>query len=120
MTEILACLAAARQPVLMVSVEVRRYGLEGAVAELATNLCIPIVTSFMGCGLLAESATPPLGTYLGVAGSPEITDLVENADALFVLGVIPFDTNFGVSRRQIDLRHTIHANDREVTLGHHT
>ena len=119
-TEILARLAAARQPVLMVGVEVRRYGLEDAVAEMATRLGIPVVTSFMGCGLLAESATPPLGTYLGVAGSPEITDLVEAADALFLLGVILSDTNFGVSRRQIDLRHTIHANDRQVTLGHHT
>ena len=119
-TEILARLAAARRPVLMVGVEVRRYGQEAALAELASRLAIPVVTSFMGCGLLAESATPPLGTYLGMAGSEEITELVENADSLFLLGVILSDTNFGISRRQIDLRHTIHANDREVTLGYHT
>jgi indolepyruvate decarboxylase len=119
-SEILTRLAAARQPVLMVGVEVRRYGQEEAVAELASRLGIPVVTSFMGCGLLAESATPPLGTYLGVAGSPEITELVEGADALLLLGVILSDTNFGVSQRQINLRHTIHANDRQVTLGHHT
>jgi indolepyruvate decarboxylase len=119
-SEILARLAAAQKPVLMVGVEVRRYGQEEAVAELAMRLGIPVVTSFMGCGLLAESATPPLGTYLGVAGSPEITELVEGADALFLLGVIISDTNFGVSQRQINLRHTIHANDRQVTLGYHT
>jgi indolepyruvate decarboxylase len=119
-TDILARLAAARRPVLMVGVEVRRYGQETALAELAKRLGIPVVTSFMGCGLLAESATPPLGIYLGMAGSAEVTELVENADALFLLGVILSDTNFGVSRRQIDLRHTIHANDGEVTLGYHT
>ena len=118
-TEILACLKAALRPVLMVGVEVRRFGQETAVAELAARLGIPVVTSFMGCGLLAESATPPLGTYLGSAGAPEITELVENADALFLLGVILSDTNFGVSRRQIDFRHTIHAGDRQVTLGFH-
>ena len=118
-TEILARLAGAHRPVLMVGVEVRRFGQETAVAELAARLGIPVVTSFMGCGLLAESATPPLGTYLGTAGSPEITELVENADALFLLGVILSDTNFGVSRRQIDFRHTIHAGDRQVTLGFH-
>ena len=118
-TEILACLKAAVRPVLMVGVEVRRFGQETAVAELAARLGIPVVTSFMGCGLLAESATPPLGTYLGTAGAPEITELVENADALFLLGVILSDTNFGVSRRQIDFRHTIHAGDRQVTLGFH-
>ena len=118
-TEILACLKAAHRPVLMVGVEVRRFGQETAVAELAARLGIPVVTSFMGCGLLAESTTPPLGTYLGTAGAPEITELVENADALFLLGVILSDTNFGVSRRQIDFRHTIHAGDRQVTLGFH-
>ena len=119
-TDILARLATARRPVLMVGVEVRRYGQEDALAELATRLGIPVVTSFMGCGLLAESATPPSGTYLGVAGSPEVTELVETADPLFLLGVILSDTNFGVSKRHIDLRHTIHANDRQVTLGFHT
>ncbi len=119
-SEILDRLAGARRPVLMIGVEVRRYGQEEALAELARRLDIPVVTSFMGCGLLAESATPPLGTYLGMAGSPEVTELVENSDALFLLGVILSDTNFGVSKRQIDLRHTIHANDREVTLGYHT
>ena len=30
------------------------------------------------------------------------------------------DTNFGVSARKIDLRHTIRAQDGAVTLGHHT
>jgi indolepyruvate decarboxylase len=55
-----------------------------------------------------------------LAGKPEVTALVENSDALFLLGVILSDTNFGVSQRQIDLRHTIHANDRNVTLGYHT
>ncbi|MEO8102537.1 MAG: indolepyruvate/phenylpyruvate decarboxylase [Betaproteobacteria bacterium] len=119
-TDILARLAGARRPVLMVGVEVRRFGQEAALTELASRLGIPVVTSFMGCGLLAESATPPLGTYLGLAGSAEITDLVEKADVLFLLGVILSDTNFGVSRRKIDLRHTIHANDRQVTLGYHT
>lgn len=118
-TEIISKLAAAERPVLMVGVEVRRYGQEAAVAELAQRLGIPVVTSFMGCGLLAESATPPLGAYLGMAGRPEISELVENADALFLLGVILSDTNFGVSRRQIDFRRTIHANDRQVTLGYH-
>ena len=118
--DVLARLAAARAPVLMVGVEVRRFRLEAKVAELAARLGLPVVTSIMGRGLLAETATPPLGTYLGVAGQPELTAQVEQSDALFLLGVIISDTNFGVSARQIDLRRTIRALDREVTLGYHT
>jgi indolepyruvate decarboxylase len=118
--EILVRLDGARAPVLMVGVEVRRFGLESKVAALAARLGLPVVTSMMGRGLLSGTATPPMGTYLGVAGSAEITDEVERSDALFLLGVIISDTNFGVSARKIDLRRTIRAQDGEVTLGFHT
>ena len=117
--EILGRLTAARSPVLMVGVEVRRYGLEAEVAQLARRLGLPVVTSMLGRGLLAGTDTPPLGTYLGVAGDPEVTELVERSDALLLLGVIISDTNFGVSVRRIDLRRTIRALDERVILGHH-
>ncbi|HSN22037.1 MAG TPA: indolepyruvate/phenylpyruvate decarboxylase [Usitatibacter sp.] len=118
--EILARLSAARRPVLMVGIEVRRFGLEDEVAALAAELAIPVVTSFMGRGLLAGAAVPLAGTYLGNAGDPRITALVEESDALLLLGVIVSDTNFGVSGGRIDLRSTIQALDRRVTLGRHT
>ncbi|WP_207461765.1 indolepyruvate/phenylpyruvate decarboxylase [Azospirillum sp. SYSU D00513] len=118
--EVLARLRAAESPVLMVCVEVRRYGLETKVAELAQRLGVPVVTSFMGRGLLATAPTPPLGTYIGIAGDPDLTRLVEESDGLFLLGVLLSDTNFAVSQRKIDLRKTIHAFDRAVTLGYHS
>ena len=117
--EILARLAAARSPVLMAGVEVRRYGLEDKVAMLSRRLGLPVVTSFMGRGLLAEHDAPLVGTYMGVAGLPEITHLVEESDALFLLGEIVCDTNFAVSETKIDLRKAIQALDGRVTLGYH-
>ena len=118
--EILERLGSATSPVMMVGVEVRRFGLEAKVAQLATRLGLPVVTSLSGRGLLAEAKAPLLGTYLGVAGAPELTALVESSDALLLLGVIISDTNFGVSAKQIDLRRTIQALDERVTLGYHT
>ena len=118
--EILARLQKAATPVLMIGVEVRRYDLEQQVARLARKLGIPVVTSFMGRGLLADAEAPLLGTYMGIAGTSDITERVENSDALLMLGVIVSDTNFGVSRQQIDFRKCIQASDRRVTLGFHT
>jgi len=118
--EILERLTTANAPVMMVGVEVRRFGLESRVAKLARRLGLPVVTSLSGRGLLAEGNAPLAGTYLGVAGAPEISQLVEGSDALLLLGVIISDTNFGVSAQQIDLRKTIQALDERVTLGHHT
>ena len=117
--EILARLRAARSAVLMIGVEVRRFGIEHKVAQLARRLGLPVVTSLLGRGLLTNTDAPPLGTYIGVAGLPAIADLVESSDALCLLGVIVSDTNLGVSSRHIDLRMSIQALDRQVTIGHH-
>jgi len=117
--EILERLSRAADPVLMVGVEIRRYGIEDKVAALASRLRLPVVTTFMGRGLLADNDPPPLGTYLGVAGEPAMTGLVEGSDGLLLLGVILSDTNFAISERQIDMRRAIQALGREVRIGHH-
>lgn len=118
--EILAQIQSAKSPVLVVDVEIRRFGLEAEVTQLCRKLGIPVVTTFMGRGLLAGQRVPFRGTYMGVAGDPEVTELVENSDCLLALGVIVSDTNFGVSDKRIDLRRSILACDGQVTLGYHT
>ena len=118
--EILARLRGARAPCLMVDVEVRRYGVEDRVARLAARLGIPVVTTFMGRGLLSGHPGVVRGTYLGAAGRAEITELVEGSDALLLLGVILSDTNFAVSARKIDLRRAMLVLDRAVQVGHHS
>jgi indolepyruvate decarboxylase len=117
--ELLQRLRSAKRPLLMVGVEVRRYALEERVAELARRLAIPVVTSFMGLGLLTGHDVPLLGTYLGLAGSREVADQVENSDGLLLLGVIVSDTNFAVSGQRIDLRFAIQALGGQVEMGHH-
>lgn len=118
--EILERLARAKSPMIMVDVEVRRFGLEHKVAALARRLGLPVVTTLLGRGLLAQPDAPLLGTYLGVAGMPELTERVESSDTLLMLGVIVCDCNFGITAKNIDLRGSIQALDRRVTLGHHT
>ena len=118
--EILAHLDCAKSPVLMAGVEVRRYGLENKVAALSRRLGLPVVTSFMGRGLLADQDAPLVGTYMGVAGFPEVTHLVESSDGLFLLGEIICDTNFAVSETKIDMRKTIQALNGQVNIGYHT
>lgn len=117
--ELLERLQRAERPVLMVGVEVRRYGLEQKVAELARRLGIPVVTSFMGRGLLTGTGLALRGAYLGLAGDPAVSAEVEGSDGLLLLGVIVSDTNFAVSSRRIDLRYAIQALDGRVVMGHH-
>ncbi len=109
-----------KQPAMLLGVEVRRYGLEKKVAKLARTLGIPVLTTFMGRGILAETGAPTAGTYLGLAGDPATRRLVERADGLLMLGVILCDTNFGVSKRQVDMRTSVHAFDGAVHFKHHS
>jgi indolepyruvate decarboxylase len=117
--EVLARLMSAHAPVLLVGVEIRRFGIEAKVAELARRLALPVVTTFMGRGLMTGCNADLLGTYLGVAGPAAITRAVEDSDALLMLGVIISDTNFGVSETAIDMRGAILALDGAVTIAHH-
>jgi indolepyruvate decarboxylase len=117
--EILDRIAKASAPVAVVDVEIRRYGVEETIAALARKLNLPLVTTFMGRGLLEHAGDVVAGTYLGAAGDPAITRLVEDADLLLMFGVILSDTNFALSNRAPDLRRTILASSREVQIGHH-
>ena len=118
--EIIKQVACASSPVLMVGVEIRRYDLEEEVRELAQKLNVPVVTTFMGRGLLAGQDVALQGTYMGMAGDAGLTQLVENSDALILLGVLLSDTNFGISEKKIDLPRTILASDGQVSLGYHS
>lgn len=118
-SEIVARLKAAKTAAIIVDVEIRRYDVEDQVAELARKLGLPVVTTFMGRGLLENAPDVAIGTYMGAAGEEGITRLVEDADALLLLGVIVSDTNFALSQRVLDPRRTMLAIDREVRIGHH-
>ncbi len=117
--EILARIDGAKSPVLVVDVEVRRYGVEEQVAALARKLALPVVTTFMGRGLMEAAPDVVAGTYLGAAGDAAVTELVEEADLLLLFGVILSDTNFALSNRAPDPRRTVLAAGREVQVGHH-
>jgi indolepyruvate decarboxylase len=115
---VLARLAEATAPMLLVGVEIRRFGIEHKVAALARLLRVPVATTFMGRGLLAGMDAPLQGTYLGVAGPASLSKAVEHADALLMLGVIVSDTNFGVSGKKIDFRNSVLAADGCVSMGY--
>jgi len=116
--EISARLAKAKSPVIVVDVEIRRYGIEDRITRLARKLKVPVVTTFMGRGLL-EGSDALIGTYFGPAGAADVSAIVDKADLALLLGVIPSDTNFALSHHMIAPRNSILALDRTVRIGHH-
>ncbi len=117
--EALALLQRAERPAMLLGVEIRRYGLEDKVAELARKLQVPTAASFMARGTLADDDAPMIGTYLGLAGDEDVRRAIERSDGLGLLGVILCDTNFGVSKRNVDMHNAFRAFDGEVRFAHH-
>jgi indolepyruvate decarboxylase len=102
----------------VVDVEIRRYGIEDRITALARKLKVPVVTTFMGRGLL-EGSDALIGTYFGPAGAADVSAVVDRADLALLLGVIPSDTNFALSHHAIAPRNSVLALDRTVRIGHH-
>lgn len=118
---ILDKLANAQRPVMVADIEIRRFGVEKQVAELARRLKIPVVTTLMGRGLLAEEEDVDLrGTYLGKGGDEDLRLLVDRSDAPFLIGTILTDNNFGMSGQSLDLRAVMIAADGQCSMGYHT
>ncbi|CAK8722428.1 Indole-3-pyruvate decarboxylase [Candidatus Electrothrix laxa] len=117
--EIISAIDNSENPVMMVGVEIRRFNIEHKIGILEKKLGIPVVTNFMGHGLLANDDVLK-GTYLGVAGRPELATMVEESDALFLLGVILCDGNFGMSGKKINFKRCIRAIEGQVHIGFHT
>ncbi len=72
--EIIAKLAHAAAPIILVDVEIRRYDLEQRVTALARRLGLPVVTTFMGRGLLEDAPDILVGTYLAPLEIPQSPD----------------------------------------------
>lgn len=117
--EWLARIQAACAPILVVDVEVRRFHLETKVAELARRLRLPVLTTFMGRGLLSQAGLDVDGTYLGIAGDPAVSRLMDDSDLPVMLGAILSDSNFSVSAERIDFRRALIAAHREARVGYH-
>jgi indolepyruvate decarboxylase len=118
--EVARRLRQAKRSVLMVGVEVQRFGLIKEVVTLAEKLHIPVVSSFMARGTYPIDHPLFAGTYLGPAGDMKVMRMVETSDCLILLGVLLADTNMALRLSSLNPNHLVHAISRRVTVGHHS
>ncbi|MCE1118405.1 MULTISPECIES: alpha-keto acid decarboxylase family protein [Pseudomonas] len=81
-------LANARRPLVLLGVEVMRYGLQDAVQRLIDSCALPFSSTLDAKTVLDESQAPFIGTYAGPASRPETADWVNSCDCIVAIGVI--------------------------------
>ncbi len=88
-----ALLRAARNPVILAGLGVRRSGAADALVTLAERLAIPILTDAEGLGVIDPSHPLYIGTYgLGDRGAGSKWMTTHETDVLFVVGARLDDT----------------------------
>ena len=117
--EIVSRLKAARNPVLIVGVEVHRFHLTDKVLALAERLQMPVTSSFLGRGVFPTLHPQFVGTYLGVISPQPLRDIVESSDCLLLLGELVSDMSLGVSAEHVNEDNLIVCVARDVFIKHH-
>jgi len=112
-------IGSARQPVLLLGVEVHRFGLQEDAVRLAEASGLPMAATILGKGVVAETHPLYMGLYGGALGRDEVTKYVEASDCLIMLGTFMTDINLGVYTAELDLADCILVTSEQLRIRHH-
>ncbi len=117
--EAAAMLTAAKRPMILADVEVHRFGLQDDLIALAESTGMPVATTILGKSVISESHPLFAGVYEGAMGRSEVTECVENADCLLMLGCFLTDINLGIFTANLVPSRCINATSEDLQIRHH-
>jgi len=88
-------LAQSKTPVIMIGVQVVRYGLSDKLVRFAEKNNIPMVTTLLGKSSVDENHELFVGVYGGKSSRGEVLSLIDNSDCLLVFGECLTDVTLG-------------------------
>jgi indolepyruvate decarboxylase len=109
----------ARQPVLLLGVEIHRFGLQDLALKLAEQASLPMAATMLGKGVVGETHPLYMGLYEGAIGREEITRYVEASDCVVMLGTFMTDINLGIYTAELDIGDCIYATSEQLRIRHH-
>ncbi|MFB2975462.1 alpha-keto acid decarboxylase family protein [Microseira sp. BLCC-F43] len=112
-------LKAATSPVILVGVEVQRFGLQETVVALAERLGVPVCSTLLGKSAFPEAHPQYVGIYNGETGDLRVRDLVEKSDCLLMVGAFMTDINLGLFTAHLDPSRTIYATSERIAIKYH-
>ena len=120
LAEAAALLNAAKNPVMIMDVELARHGLTDIAVSLAEKLNIPIASTLLSKSIISEEHPLYIGVYSGGLSEPACQDYVENSDCLILFGAFISDVFMGMYTAKIDRKRTILANTEKLRIGLHS
>ncbi|MFA5089756.1 MAG: thiamine pyrophosphate-binding protein [Candidatus Omnitrophota bacterium] len=120
MREVLNMLAAAKRPILMVGVEVHRFGLQLLMLEFLERSGLPFVTGVLGKSVVSESHPQFIGVYAGGMSPDDVREAVEDADCVIAIGPYLTDLATGIFTHHIDPGQSVVIAPDNILVRHHS
>ena len=106
----------AKQPLLLIDVDVRRFAAVQQVEQLAERCQLPMLTTLLGRAAVDQQHANYRGIFLDKADSQSYA-LVEQADLIIQLGVIPTDSNFAAHQHLFSAERVIDIQQQGCRIG---
>ena len=119
LAETTALLAAARRPVVVLGLEVQRFGLQEKTLRLIERTGIPVAVTLLGKSAIGEQHPRFLGVYAGRMGREDVRAYVEDSDCVLLLGAPLSDVDLGGDATPLDPARTIQVEAECLSVGHH-
>jgi TPP-dependent 2-oxoacid decarboxylase len=120
LSEAIALINVARQPVILADVELHRFGMQDDLLKLIERTGIPVAATILGKSVLSEQHPLYLGIYEGAMGRDEVRSYVEESDCVIMLGAFMTDINLGIFTAKLDQGRAIYSTSERLAIRHHT
>ncbi|HEY5600311.1 MAG TPA: thiamine pyrophosphate-binding protein [Candidatus Manganitrophaceae bacterium] len=109
-----------KRPVLIVGIEVHRFGMMRETIRLAEAIGAPVLTNVLAKGAFPMDHPLSIGVYIGPLSHPAIKNRVDRADLVLSLGTLRTDVDLGIQPPEIPRQKSILAVENRVHVSFHT
>ena len=117
--EIESMLAASKRPMVMVGIEIQRFGLQQDLLKFLEISGFPFVTGILGKSVISEDHPQFVGVYAGAMTPKDVRQAVEESDCLIAVGPLVTDLSTGIFTQHIDPSKTIFSEPDGLKVKHH-
>jgi TPP-dependent 2-oxoacid decarboxylase len=119
LSEATAMINSSNKPVIVVGIEIHRFGFQEKLLQLIQKTGIPFVSTVLSKSVINEDHPSFLGVYEGAMGHESVRDYVEFSDCLILLGALMTDINFAISSTPIEQSRSIYVTSEKLSIKDH-
>jgi indolepyruvate decarboxylase len=120
LAEALEKIKQAKQPVIVLDVELHRHGLTETAIAIAEKFGIPIAATLLSKSIVSENHPLYIGVYSGGLSEQVTQDYVEKSDCLILMGAFLSDVFMGMHTANLERKNIILTNTEKTRIGLHS